>query len=84
MTTAELNSDILRNLGIIAGNEGMLNRAAKYLRRLAKELTDDPTKMTEEDFFARIDKSLEQARQGKVHRQLPGESFIEFRNRIGR
>lgn len=84
MTTTELNAEIQQSLGIIADNEGLLTRAAKYLRRLAKELTNDPTKMSEAEFFARVDEAIEQARQGNVYRQMPGESFTEFRNRIGR
>ena len=59
MTTVQmsaLNADILRNLGTIAEDEGKLKRAAKYLRRLAKE-TDDPTLMTKEEFFRRVDEA---------------------------
>ncbi len=84
MTTAQLNADIQQSLGIIADDEGLMTRAARYLRRLAKELADDPTEMTEEEFFARVDMAIEQTQQGKVHRQMPGESFTEFRARIGR
>lgn len=81
--TSALNADILRNLGIIAEDEGMLKRTARYLRRLVKELTDDPTLMTEEEFFANVDKALDEAEQGKVHRMLPNESLDEFLKRIG-
>ncbi len=84
MTTAQLNADIQQSLGIIADDEGLMTRAARYLRRLAKELAHEPTEMTEEEFFARVDMAIEQAQQGKVHRQMPGESFTEFRARIGR
>lgn len=65
ITTTELNADILRNLGIIAGDESMLNRVAKYLRRVAKELTNDPTEMAKEEFFAHVDEAMEQVRQVK-------------------
>ena len=57
MTTLQLDADILRNLGVIAEDENMLSRAAKYLRRLAKQMTYDPTLMTEEEFFARVDEA---------------------------
>lgn len=40
MTALQLNTDILRSLGVIAEDEAMLARAAKYLRRLAKEMTN--------------------------------------------
>lgn len=39
--------------------------------------------MTKEEFFAKIDKSLEQARQGQVHRMLPDESLDDFLRRVG-
>jgi len=55
MTTAQLNADIQQSLGIIADDEGLMTRAARYLRRLAKELAHEPTEMTEEEFFARVD-----------------------------
>lgn len=82
LQTGKLNADILRNLGIIAENEGMLNRAAKYLRRLAKELSDDPTQMTKEDFFAKIKRSEEEYAQGKYYEMLPEESLDDFLKRI--
>lgn len=40
MTALQLNADILRSLGVIAEDEAMLARVAKYLRRLAKEMTN--------------------------------------------
>ena len=83
MTTTQLNADILRNLGIIANDESKLNRVAKYLRRMVKELSNDPSEMTKEEFFARVDEAMEQARQGKVYRMQPGETLDEFLERVG-
>ncbi len=68
MTTSQkgaLNAEILRNLGIIAEDENMLNRVAKYLRKVVKQ-KEDPTRLTKEEFFRRIDESREQVKQGKV------------------
>lgn len=79
MTALQLNADIYRNLGIIAEDEGMLNRVAKYVRRLAKQVTDDPTLMTKEEFFARVD----EAAKGKSTRMLPNENLTEFLRRQG-
>lgn len=39
MNTVQLEADILRSLGTIAEDEAMLTRVAKYLRRLAKQMT---------------------------------------------
>lgn len=57
VTALQLNADICRNLAILSEDEYMLNKAAKYLRRLAKQKTDNPTCMTKEEFFARIDEA---------------------------
>ena len=65
MTALQLNAEIYRNLGIIAEDETMLKRVAKYLRRLAKQVTEDPTCMTKEEFFARIDEAEREIAEGK-------------------
>ena len=65
MTALQLNAEIYRSLGILSEDEGMLKRAAKYLSRLAKQMTDDPTCMTKEEFFARIDEAEREIAEGK-------------------
>ena len=62
--TGALNAEILRNLGTLAESEVMLNRVAKYLRKLVKEKAEDPTLMTKEEFFAKLDRAEKQP--GKV------------------
>ena len=57
MTAMQLNAEILRNMSIIAEGEKMLKRAAKYLRKLVTEKQADPTLMTKEEFFARVDEA---------------------------
>ncbi|MBQ9363814.1 MAG: hypothetical protein IJT97_10430 [Bacteroidaceae bacterium] len=52
-----LNAEILHNLGVIAENESVLNRVAKYLRRVAKEVTKDSTLMTKEEYFHMLDEA---------------------------
>jgi hypothetical protein len=37
MTVLQMNAEILRNMSIIAEDENLLKRAAKYLRKLAAE-----------------------------------------------
>lgn len=58
MTAIQMNAEILRNMSIIAEDEHLLKRAAKYLRKLVAE-KEDPTRFTKEEFFARIDKAKE-------------------------
>ena len=64
MTSVQLNAEILRNLGALAEDEGMLKRVAKYLRKLVAE-KEDSTLMTKEDFFAKIERA----------RKQPGKQF---------
>ena len=81
----QLKSELYRNLDIIGLDETLLQKTLNYVKRLvAQKQKNDETLMTNEEFFARVDASLEQARQGKVYRQLPNESFTDFRKRIGR
>ena len=56
MTTVQMNAEILRNMSIIAEDEHLLKRAAKYLRKLVAE-KEDPTLFTKDEFYARIDKA---------------------------
>ena len=60
-----MNAEILRNMSIIAEDENLLKRAAKYLRKLIAEKKADPTLLSEEEFFARVDEAREQIKQGK-------------------
>lgn len=83
MTALQLNADIYRNLGIIAEDESMLKRVAKYVQKLAKQMTDDPTCMTKEEFFARIDRAEQQYARGEYTTQLPGESLEDMLKRCG-
>ena len=65
MTALQLTADIYRNLGIIAEDESMLKRVAKYVQKLAKQMTDDPTCLTKEEFFARVDEAEREIAAGK-------------------
>lgn len=58
MTAVQMNAEILRNMSIIAEDERLINRVAKYLRKLVAE-KEDPTLLTKEEFLARIDKAKE-------------------------
>ena len=65
MTTLQLIADIYRNLSIIAEDETMLKRVAKYLKRLTAELADDQTGMSKEEYFARLDQAEREIAEGK-------------------
>lgn len=46
-------------------------------------VTEDDTLMSKEEFFAKIDKSLQQAKEGKRYSMNEGESLDDFLDRIG-
>ena len=59
MTTSQLTAEIFQNLSVLAESEDMMTRVAKYLRKLVKEKKADPTLMSKEEFFAKLDKAEE-------------------------
>jgi hypothetical protein len=83
MTTLQLNAQIWRDMGILADSEPMMKRVAKYLRKLVAEKEADPTLLTKEEFFARVDEAREQIRRGEGIEMLPDESLDEFLERVG-
>ena len=83
MTALQLNAEIYRNLGVIAEDETMLDKVAKYLRRVVKQMQDDPTCMSKEEFFARIERAEQQYARGEYTTQLPGESVEDMLKRCG-
>jgi len=78
MTTLQMNAELFRTLGIIADDEGLMNQALRYLKKLAAKKEDD-TLMTKEEFFARVEK----AKQGKSDTMLPNENLTDFLRRKG-
>ena len=81
MNALQLNAELYRTLGALADDETMLAKVLKYAKRLVAK-KEDPTLMTKEEFFAMVDDSLEQARQGKVHRMRPDETLDTFLKRM--
>ena len=81
MTAIQLNAEIYRALGTIAEDESLLARAAKYLKKLAAK-KEDPTLMTKEEFFARVDEAREEIRQGKGKRFSTTEEMNAWLNSL--
>ena len=65
MTAIQMNAELLRHMSIIAEDENLLKRAAKYLRKLVTEKQADSTLMTKEDFFDRVDEAEKEIAEGK-------------------
>ena len=83
MTVLQLNADIYRNLATLSEDQSMLDKAAKYIRRLAKQMTDDSTCMSKEEYFAMLDRSEAQYARGEYTTLLPGESVTDMLRRTG-
>ena len=64
MTALQMNAEIFRQLSLIAEDEGKMKRVLKALRRIA-EPKPDPTLMSREEFFARVDEAEREIAAGK-------------------
>ena len=78
MTAIQMNAEILRNMSIIAEDENLLKRASKYLRKLVSEKVADPTLLTKEEFFARVD----EAKKGPSYELKEGETLEDLLKRV--
>ena len=77
-----MNAQIWRDMGVLADSESMMKRVAKYLSKLVKE-KEYPTLMTEEEFFAKIERAEQQMERGEYSVLLPGEDLTTHLRRLG-
>lgn len=73
-----MNTELWQSIGAIADNESLMRRLTRYAKRLAKE-KEDSTRMTREEFFARID----EAKEGLTYELLEGETIEDLIKRVG-
>ena len=52
-----MNTELWQSIGAIADSDDLMRRLTRYAKRLAKEKADDPTLMSKEEFFARVDEA---------------------------
>ena len=69
-------------MSIIAEDENLLKRAVKYLHKLVEEKKADPTEMTREEFFRRIDEGREQIRRGECVRFSDRDEMNKWLNSL--
>ena len=81
MTALQMNAEIFRQLSLIAEDDSKMKRALKALRRIA-EPKPDPTLMSREEFFARVDEGREQIKQGKCTRFSNREAMNAWLNSL--
>lgn len=77
-----LNTELWQGIGAIADSEALMKRLAKYVKRLVKEKEADPTEMSREEFFRRVDEGREQIRRGEGIKMLPNETLEDFLKRV--
>lgn len=85
MTAVQLNrmnTELWQSIGAIADSEPLMRRLTNYAKRLVKE-KQDPTLMTEEEFFAKIERAEQQMERGEGMELLPGEDLTSFLKRNG-
>lgn len=69
MTAMQINAELFQSLSVIAEDESFMKRATKYIKKLAEQKRrEDETLMTKDEFFAKVDEALEQARRGEGKR----------------
>lgn len=82
MTTLQMNAELFRAMSEIADDETMMAKVLKYVKKLAAKKTD-PTLMTKEEFFDKLDEAEREIAEGKGIKMLPNESLDEFLRRVG-
>lgn len=80
MTTSQITAELFRSLGDIADDDTLMAKVLKYVKKLASQRKqEDPTLMSKEEFYARVDK----AKEGPSFKMLPNEDLKTFLRRIG-
>ena len=80
MTTTQqiaMNTELWQSIGYIAADDALMRRLTRYAKKLAKE--KDPTLMTKEEFFARV----EAAKEGPSYELQAGENIEDLLKRVG-
>ena len=81
MTAIQLNAELFRAMSEIAEDEGLMVKLLKYAKKLAAK-KEDPTLMSKEDFFARVDEAREEIRQGKGIRFSDPKAMNDWLNSL--
>ncbi|MBR1465384.1 MAG: hypothetical protein IJ607_03380 [Bacteroidaceae bacterium] len=67
MDALQLNAEIYRAMSEIAEDETLMNKALKYIKKLAAQKKDSSL-MSKEEFFAKVDEAKEQIKKGEYTR----------------
>lgn len=81
MTAIQMNAELFRQLSIIAEDASLSAKLMKYIKKLTAQ-KQDPTLMTKEDFFAKIEQAERDIAEGKGIKMLPNETLDDLLKRI--
>jgi hypothetical protein len=67
MTAAQmqLNAELFGALQTISSDENLMRKAVRSLKRIAAQRKADPTEMTREEFFRKLDNAEKEIAEGK-------------------
>lgn len=86
MTTAQLNAmntELWQSIGAIADSEPLMKRLTRYAKKLLRERQADPTLLTEQEFFDKVERAEKQINRGEGMTMLPNENLTGFLRRNG-
>lgn len=86
MTAAQLNAmntELWQSIGAIADSEPLMKRLTRYAKKLLKERQTDPTLLTEQEFFDKVERAEKQINRGEGMTMLPNENLTGFLRRNG-
>ena len=81
MTAIQLRAELMREIDKYADNEEILQQVLDFIRSITSKKTD-PTEMTKAEFFAKLERSRQQAERGEVYSPRPDETFDQFFKRM--
>ena len=79
----QINAELYRAMGEIADDETLMTKVLKYVKKLAAQKKADPTLMTKEEFFAKIENAEQQIERGECSVMLPEEDLTAHLRRLG-
>ena len=82
MTAIQMNAELFRAMGEIAEDEGLMMKLLKYAKKLVAK-KHDPTLMTKEEFYDRIERAEQQIERGEYSVLLPSEDLSTHLRRLG-
>jgi len=81
MTAMQLRAELTHEIDQYADNEEILQQVLDFIRSITSKKTD-PTEMTKAEFFAKLERSRQQAERGEVYSPRPDETFDQFFKRM--